>query len=93
MAGGASFDQYIAARSNFPAISAALATGRPLPLVHPVKVDVRFPWLEGDLRRAWRQRRGGLIHDLGTVSRMRVGRLTHSGGETIRCLRSVSPLV
>jgi predicted ATP-grasp superfamily ATP-dependent carboligase len=61
---GASFDQYIAAGSNFPAISAALATGRPLPAVFPVRVGVRFQWLEGDLRRAWRQRRGGLVHDV-----------------------------
>jgi predicted ATP-grasp superfamily ATP-dependent carboligase len=61
---GASFDQYIAAGSNFPAISAALATGRPVPVVYPVRVGVRFQWLEGDLRRAWRQRRGGLIHDV-----------------------------
>ena len=58
---GASFDQYIAAGSNFPAMWACQATGRPLPPIRPVKVGVRFQWLEGDLRRAVKQRRGGLI--------------------------------
>ena len=61
---GASFDQYIVAGSNFPAICACLATGRPLPPVRPVRTGVRFQWLEGDLRRAWRQRRGGLLRDV-----------------------------
>jgi predicted ATP-grasp superfamily ATP-dependent carboligase len=61
---GASFDQYIAAGSNFPAIWAALATGRPLPPIRPPTAGVRFQWLEGDLRRAWRQRRGGLVRDV-----------------------------
>ena len=61
---GASFDQYIAAGSNFPAIWADLATGRPLPQIPAPIVGVRFQWLEGDLRRAAKQRRGGLAHDV-----------------------------
>ena len=61
---GASFDQYIVAGSNFPAMWACQATGRPLPPIAPVKVGVRFQWLEGDLRRAVKQRRGGLLHDV-----------------------------
>ncbi len=61
---GASFDQYIAAGSNFPAIWACLATGRPLPPLAPPRAGVRFQWLEGDLRRAWRQRRGSLLRDV-----------------------------
>jgi predicted ATP-grasp superfamily ATP-dependent carboligase len=61
---GASFDQYIAAGSNFPAIWAALATGRPVPSISPPTAGVRFQWLEGDLRRAVNQRRGGLTHDI-----------------------------
>jgi len=60
----ASFDQYMAAGSNFAAIWACLATGYPLPAVRPVRSGVRFQWLEGDLRRAWRERRGGLLHDV-----------------------------
>lgn len=62
---GASFDQYIAAGSNFPAIWACQATGRPLPPIRPAKAGVRFQWLEGDLRRAVRQQRGGLVRDVG----------------------------
>ena len=62
---GASFDQYIAAGSNFPAIWACQATGRPLPPIRPAKAGVRFQWLEGDLRRAVRQQRGGLMRDVG----------------------------
>jgi len=61
---GASFDQYIAAGPNFPAMAASLSTRRPLPPVRQVMVGIRFQWLEGDLRRAWRQRRGGLLADV-----------------------------
>ena len=60
----ASFDQYIQAGPNFPVIWACLATGRPLPPPVRVKAGVRFQWLEGDLKRAFRQRRGGLIGDV-----------------------------
>ena len=70
---GASFDQYIAAGANFPAIWADLATGRPLPPIAPTTAGVRFQWLEGDLRRAWRQRRGGLLRDVADCLRYAPG--------------------
>lgn len=60
----ASFDQYIAAGPNFPAIWARLATGRPIPAIPPPRAGVRFQWLEGDLRRAVIERRGGLVRDV-----------------------------
>ena len=48
----AHIDQYIAAGSNFPAVWACLATGRPLPPLTAARAGVRFQWLEGALRRA-----------------------------------------
>ena len=57
-------DQYIAAGPNFPDLWARVATGRSLPSIPPVRTGVRFQWLEGDLRRAFVQRRGGLLHDV-----------------------------
>jgi predicted ATP-grasp superfamily ATP-dependent carboligase len=69
----ASFDQYIAAGPNFPVICACLATGRPLPPPVPVKAGVRFQWLEGDLNRALRQRRGGLLNDVSDCLRYAPG--------------------
>ena len=60
----ASFDQYIAAGPNFPAIWARMVTGRPVPPRMPVQERVRFQWLEGDLRRALVERRGGLVRDV-----------------------------
>jgi hypothetical protein len=46
---------------------AALATGRPAPPLDGVRLGMRFQWLEGDLRRALRERRGGLVRDLTTT--------------------------
>jgi predicted ATP-grasp superfamily ATP-dependent carboligase len=40
-----------------------LATGRPVPAEADAAAGVRYQWLEGDLRRAWRERRGGLLTD------------------------------
>ena len=60
----ASFDQYIAAGPNFPAIWARMVTGRPVPPRMRPKEQIRFQWLEGDLRRALVQRRGGLVRDV-----------------------------
>jgi hypothetical protein len=59
----------IGARVNLPAVWAALATGR-THSAHPDAVPgARYQWLEGDLRRAARERRGGLLSDLwGTLS-------------------------
>jgi predicted ATP-grasp superfamily ATP-dependent carboligase len=49
---------------NFPASWAALATGRPVPAPRPPRIGLRYQWLGGDLRRAARERRGGLAHDV-----------------------------
>lgn len=57
-------DQDIAAGPNFPDLWARVATGRPVPPVAPARVGVRFHWLEGDLRRAYVQRRGGFLRDV-----------------------------
>ena len=46
---------------------AALATGRPTPPLDGVRLGMRFQWLEGDLRRAIRERRGGLVRDVATT--------------------------
>ena len=55
----------VAAGANLPAAWAALATGR---RVRPARArpGVAYQWLEGDLRRAFVERRGGLRSDLGS---------------------------
>lgn len=58
----------ICAGVNLPAIWASQATGRPLPPPAAARVDVAFQWLDGDLRRAVREGRGGVPADLlGTL--------------------------
>jgi predicted ATP-grasp superfamily ATP-dependent carboligase len=54
----------LAAGPNLPAIWAALATGRRSPVVLLPRTGVRYQWLESDLRRALRERRGGLLRDV-----------------------------
>lgn len=56
----------VGAGANLPATWAALATGRTPPPSPPggARVGVRYQWLEGDLRRARAERRGGLLRDL-----------------------------
>jgi predicted ATP-grasp superfamily ATP-dependent carboligase len=54
----------VASGPNLPDLWARLATGRSLPPVPPARVGVRFHWLEGDLRRAREERRGGLVRDV-----------------------------
>jgi predicted ATP-grasp superfamily ATP-dependent carboligase len=49
---------------NLPAIWAALATDRDPPETEAATPGTRYHWLEGDLRRALRERRGGLARDL-----------------------------
>lgn len=58
----------IGAGVNFPALLAAGATGRPLAHSEP-SLGTCYQWLEGDLRSAWSERRGGLWHDLADVLR------------------------
>jgi predicted ATP-grasp superfamily ATP-dependent carboligase len=45
-------------------IWARLATGRPVPGKADAAAGVRYQWLEGDLRRACSERRGGLAADV-----------------------------
>jgi len=62
-----------AAGLNLPAIWAGLATGRSVPPPREASVGVRFQWLEGDLRRAFAERRGGLARDLAGSLRYALG--------------------
>jgi predicted ATP-grasp superfamily ATP-dependent carboligase len=48
----------LSAGPNLPAIWAALATNRPLPEIEPARDGVRYHWLESDLRRVVKERRG-----------------------------------
>jgi hypothetical protein len=61
----ASLESAMAAGVNFPVIWAELALGLRQP---PVRIEgksgVRYQWLEGDLSRAIRERRGGLMVDV-----------------------------
>lgn len=55
----------------------ALSTGAPMPAQPPGQAGVRYQWLEGDLRRAVDERRGGLVRDV--VDCLRVApKATHS---------------
>ena len=58
----------VAAGANLPAAWAALATDRPAERVR-ARPGVAYQWLEGDLRRAWAERRGGLSNDVITTLR------------------------
>lgn len=54
----------LAAGPNLPAIWAALGTGKRPPVAVLPRAGVRYHWLEADLRRALRERRGGLARDV-----------------------------
>lgn len=62
----------VAAGADLPAAWAALATGRDVPFTR-ARPGVRYQWLEGDLRRAAGERRGGLITDLAGTLRHALG--------------------
>jgi predicted ATP-grasp superfamily ATP-dependent carboligase len=53
----------VKAGANLPATWAALATGREAQTV-TAGGGVRYSWWEGDLRRAWLERRGGVARDV-----------------------------
>jgi len=55
----------IGAGVDFPSLWADAATGRPPSRPVTGRTSVRYQWLGGDLRRALRERRGGLVRDLG----------------------------
>ena len=67
----------ISAGPNLPAIWAALATGRKPPRTVAARPGVRYQWLEGDVRRAIAERRGGIAADLAGTLRFAPG-ATHS---------------
>lgn len=56
----------VKAGANLPAVWAALATGRRLDAVpaRPLRVGVRYSWLEGDLRRALAGQPGARFRDI-----------------------------
>lgn len=55
----------VAAGANLAAAWAALATDRPFERVR-ARPGVSYQWLEGDLRRACAERRGGLVRDVAS---------------------------
>ncbi len=55
----------IGAGVNFPVLWADSALGRPAAVAGAARVGVRYHWLGGDVRRAVRERRGGLVRDVG----------------------------
>ena len=67
----------VGAGANLPAVWAALATGREPASTADAAPGVRYQWLEGDLRRALSERRGGRVRDLADCLRYARG-ATHS---------------
>jgi predicted ATP-grasp superfamily ATP-dependent carboligase len=63
----------LAAGLNLPAMWAALATGRRPQRAPDARVGVRYQWLEGDLRRAGVERRGGLFRDVSSCFAYSIG--------------------
>ena len=58
---------------NLPLLWARMATGRPVPERSDARIGARYSWLEGDLRRARAERRGGLFADMASSLRWSVG--------------------
>ncbi|MFN2593513.1 MAG: hypothetical protein ABR579_01335 [Actinomycetota bacterium] len=56
---------------------AAIAAGSPRETISEAATGIRYQWLEGDLRRAFEERRGGLIKDIAGCLRYARG-ATHS---------------
>jgi predicted ATP-grasp superfamily ATP-dependent carboligase len=67
----------VAAGLDVAAPLEALVRGRPMPAQPPARPGVRYQWLEGDLRRALDERRGGLVADVVDCLRFARG-ATHS---------------
>ncbi len=89
----------LAAGLNLPAIWAAVATGRPVPVIEPPRLGVRYHWLESDLRRAVQEHKGlagSLRYALGARHGIWDARdpgpgLLHAGRLAGRALRRASP--
>jgi predicted ATP-grasp superfamily ATP-dependent carboligase len=59
----------VAAGANLPAVWADLAVGRNPERILQARPGVRYHWGTADVRRAWRERRGGLVRELfGTAA-------------------------
>ena len=77
-----------AAGQNLAAIWASLAVGIAPPIQPSYRTGVRWQWLVGDLLRAQRERRGGLIRDVATTIRYPIGAVRstwdiHDAGPTM----------
>ena len=59
----------VASGANLPDAWARLGTGRPPATVPQARPGVRYQWLEGDLRRAFREQRSGLGTDVSSCLR------------------------
>jgi predicted ATP-grasp superfamily ATP-dependent carboligase len=62
----ASLEASAGAGPNYIAAWAGLAIDERIPALEPARVGTRFHWLEGDLGRAVRERRGGLARDVAS---------------------------
>ena len=83
-----SLDASIVAGVNFVALWGAIALGQEVD-PHPApRAGARWHWLEGDLKRALRERRGGLARDLAETLRYSLG-----ARHTVIRLRDPVPLV
>jgi len=63
----------VAAGVDYPVLWARQATGRTVGPQAPARVDVRYQWLGGDLRRAAVERHGGLVRDVAGSLRYAAG--------------------
>ena len=59
----------VAAGVNLPNVWARQVVGRPEPYPEDGRTGVRFVWTAGDLRRAAKERRGGLVRDVASTLR------------------------
>jgi predicted ATP-grasp superfamily ATP-dependent carboligase len=63
----------LAAGPNLPDAWGRQALGLPLPALDDARPGRRYLWAAGDLRRAWLERRGGLVADLASTLRWAPG--------------------
>ena len=75
----------VAAGANLPDVWARAVLGSREVGIATARAGVRYQWLEGDLRRAFRQRRGGLVRDIASS-------LLYAGGAVHSMARARDPL-